>query len=150
MSAKVGGGPLTQKPGVRRVSILGVKGIAVGAALAAAVAVPLGLATLPAADPLPDAQLPRPPQWAEASDAAPEAAERASEVLANRKSVGRLRSLSREELTEVVREGSQVEQLGALHLLFVRGHREHVETLVSASGDKAFEAKLAALRSRSK
>lgn len=87
------------------------------------------------------------PSLAPAREAAPPGS--ASQNV-NLKVIERIRTLPAVELERLVRRGTALERLSALHTLWVRGERAQVEALVAESGDRALVAKLEALRSRTK
>jgi hypothetical protein len=134
---------------LRWIRISRVHGAALAALAAGVVALPIALTTLElGGDPrrsgpnrvattLPEAALPPAP-----SDA---------RVAANRAAAESLRQRSSSDLAALVRESpDDLQRMAALHVLWTRGERDHVETLVAQAHSRELDAKLAALRARTK
>lgn len=138
-----------------RIRIMGVRRTALAAGLAALVAVPIGLLALedegtPAKDVLVRGPVGGAPTAPPPAKPAAKAAIAPTPYDINGPIADRARALPDSELTQIVRTGSTVERLAALHVLWNRGSRAEVEALVAESESRELKAKLKALRARTK
>lgn len=133
-----------------KIRILGVRRAALAAAVAAVVALPIGMLALEGRASRLNAVPVRGPvalasPGPERPSIAPATARDDARTLAEH-----VRTLPTSDLTQLVRAGNALEQCAALHVLWTRGNRSEVETLVAESGSRELIAKLEALRARTK
>lgn len=136
----------------RWIRISRVRGAALAALVAASVGLPIALTTLDLT------AEPRPPRLGPVATSAPppdaDARRRAAvdpEVQARRARAGLLLAMSTPELSAVVRDGQDpIERMAGLQVLWNRGERAQAERLVAEARSRELDAKLSALRARTK